>query len=196
MAHLCQRAGPVPSSWFLTTLPVCSFKPPAGLLHPAADPGVRRVAFTKIRAPKCLNRRFLPRRPTLRSSSSTEAARVQLSLGFSRALPSCRSPSENGSTPGFSSSVRVLENPLPCGVWFQTTSLGFALLLDGDIPGPPITITKLGPKPRGGPFSWLSMVKLGTTDRVLAEKLRFVQDHVIPRDEERTESVRWAGRVR
>jgi hypothetical protein len=30
----------VPSSWFLTTSTACSTRPAAGLLHPAADPGV------------------------------------------------------------------------------------------------------------------------------------------------------------
>jgi len=35
---------PVPSSWFLTTSMVSSASSVAGLLHPAADPGVRRVS--------------------------------------------------------------------------------------------------------------------------------------------------------
>jgi hypothetical protein len=39
----CQKAGPVPSSWFFTTWTVCSIADPAGLLHPAADHGVHRV---------------------------------------------------------------------------------------------------------------------------------------------------------
>jgi hypothetical protein len=36
----------VPSSWFLTTSTVSSARRIAGLLHPAADPGVRRVSCT------------------------------------------------------------------------------------------------------------------------------------------------------
>jgi len=35
---------PVPSPWFLATSMVSSASPVAGLLHPAADPGVRRVS--------------------------------------------------------------------------------------------------------------------------------------------------------
>jgi hypothetical protein len=35
----------VPTSWFRTTSPVCSARRTAGLLHPAAGPGVRRVAL-------------------------------------------------------------------------------------------------------------------------------------------------------
>jgi len=34
---------PVPSSWVLTTSTACSTTRPAGLLHPASDPGVRLV---------------------------------------------------------------------------------------------------------------------------------------------------------
>jgi len=40
----CQRTGPVPPSRFLAVLMVCSAESLAGLLHPAADPGVRRVS--------------------------------------------------------------------------------------------------------------------------------------------------------
>jgi hypothetical protein len=40
---LLPRAGPVPSSRFLTALTVYSVSILAGLLHPAADPGVHRV---------------------------------------------------------------------------------------------------------------------------------------------------------
>lgn len=48
----CRRFGsegstprsPVPSPWFLATSMVSSASPVAGLLHPAADPGVRRVS--------------------------------------------------------------------------------------------------------------------------------------------------------
>jgi hypothetical protein len=43
-ACLCHRAGPVPPSRFLTALMACSARSFAGLLHPAADPGVRRVS--------------------------------------------------------------------------------------------------------------------------------------------------------
>jgi len=43
-AHHCQMTGPVPPSRFLAALMVCSAGCLAGLLHPAADPGVRRVS--------------------------------------------------------------------------------------------------------------------------------------------------------
>jgi hypothetical protein len=43
-ARPCQGSSPVPPSRFLTVLVVCSACCLAGLLHPAADPGVRRVS--------------------------------------------------------------------------------------------------------------------------------------------------------
>ena len=44
---------PVPSSWFRTTSTACSASCFAGLLHPAADPGVRRVsARPRLRSPR------------------------------------------------------------------------------------------------------------------------------------------------
>lgn len=43
-AHRCHTMGHVPPSWFLTTSTVCSAFTGAGLLHPATDPGVRRVS--------------------------------------------------------------------------------------------------------------------------------------------------------
>lgn len=43
-ACLCQKTSPVPSSRFLTALPVFSVVDSAGLLHPAADHGIHRVA--------------------------------------------------------------------------------------------------------------------------------------------------------
>jgi hypothetical protein len=43
-ARPCQGTGPVPPSRFLTVLMACSARSLAGLLHPAADPGVRLVS--------------------------------------------------------------------------------------------------------------------------------------------------------
>jgi len=40
----CQSRSPVPTAWFLTTSPGFSAQGLAGLLHPAADPGVRLVS--------------------------------------------------------------------------------------------------------------------------------------------------------
>lgn len=40
----CHPRSPVPSSWFLTTSTASSAPRVAGLLHPAADPGVHRVS--------------------------------------------------------------------------------------------------------------------------------------------------------
>jgi len=71
----CQWAGPVPSSWFHTTLAVSSVVHPAGLLHPAADPGVRRVAASTVPMPRHLPGLDLPRRSTLRSLSTPVAVR-------------------------------------------------------------------------------------------------------------------------
>jgi hypothetical protein len=42
-AARCHPRCPVPSSWSLTTSTACSTSRPAGLLHPASDPGVRLV---------------------------------------------------------------------------------------------------------------------------------------------------------
>jgi hypothetical protein len=70
-----QGAGPVPPSWFPTTLTVSSVVRLAGLLHPAADPGVRRVAVSLARVPRHLRVCDLPRRSTLRSLSTPAAVR-------------------------------------------------------------------------------------------------------------------------
>jgi hypothetical protein len=43
-APACHGRSPVPSSWFLTTSTVFSARRLAGLLHPAADPGVHPVS--------------------------------------------------------------------------------------------------------------------------------------------------------
>jgi hypothetical protein len=40
----CQSESPVPTAWYLTTSPGFSAQRLAGLLHPAADPGVRPVS--------------------------------------------------------------------------------------------------------------------------------------------------------
>jgi hypothetical protein len=70
-----QGAGPVPPSWFSTTLTASSVVRPAGLLHPAADPGVRRVAVACAPVPRHLHVPDLPRRSTLRSLSTPVAVR-------------------------------------------------------------------------------------------------------------------------
>jgi hypothetical protein len=48
LATRCQSRRLVPSSWSLTTATAYSTKQPAGLLHPASDPGVRLVAVTFV----------------------------------------------------------------------------------------------------------------------------------------------------
>ena len=55
---------PVPPSWFRTTLTVSSARRVAGLLHPAADPGVHRVSADRLQADGGLPRdaRFPSRR--------------------------------------------------------------------------------------------------------------------------------------
>jgi hypothetical protein len=57
---------PVPPSWFRTTSAASSARKFAGLLHPAASPGVRRVSSptpTPLRHPKVASRTRSPRLP-------------------------------------------------------------------------------------------------------------------------------------
>jgi hypothetical protein len=80
-ARLCQRTGPVPPSRFLTALMVSSTELLAGLLRPAADPGVRRVSgpsWSLSRAPS--SRPSPTARAPFEALSSTAA--VSLSLVF------------------------------------------------------------------------------------------------------------------
>jgi len=44
-ARRCQSSGPVPPAWFRTTSTVCSASGLAGVLQPAAGPGVHRVSL-------------------------------------------------------------------------------------------------------------------------------------------------------
>jgi len=56
----CQSGSPVPTTWYLTTSPVFSALRLAGLLHPAADPGVRRVSTRLAEASRDSPRRDHP----------------------------------------------------------------------------------------------------------------------------------------
>ena len=58
-----QLRSPVPPSWFLTTSTVSSARRPAGLLHPAAGPGVRHVSDREIGFP--ISRTLPAARPPL-----------------------------------------------------------------------------------------------------------------------------------
>jgi len=72
--HPCQWMDPVPPSWFLTTLTVFSGACLAGLLRPAADPGVHRVLVGRVpRGFPSGAMTFHPRCLTLRSLSSPAA---------------------------------------------------------------------------------------------------------------------------
>jgi hypothetical protein len=100
------RAGPVPSSRFHTALTVYSVVDPAGLLHPAADHGVRRVAAPR-RFPCGIRFGGLPRRLTLRSFSLSSSS--PLSRDF---CPLADYPSKDGSTSGpFSAGESVASQP-------------------------------------------------------------------------------------
>jgi len=98
LASACSRqgAGLVPPSWFPTTLTVFSVVRPAGLLHPAADPGVRRVAALPAQVPRHPCVPDLPRRSPFeasprphRSAVSPRFSRTHALLSFTEASCSC-----------------------------------------------------------------------------------------------------------
>jgi hypothetical protein len=132
LASACSRqgAGLVPPSWFPTTLTVSSVVRPAGLLHPAADPGVRRVAIVLVREPRPPHASDLPRRSTLRSFSTPVAVRrvstvlpdaCPLAVHRCFLLSRAKAARLQGVPPrdGFTGFLR------PCGLWSRTASLGF-----------------------------------------------------------------------
>jgi hypothetical protein len=57
-----QSGSPVPTAWYLTTSPVFSAQRLAGLLHPAADPGVRHVSHGPAEASRDPRDATTPRR--------------------------------------------------------------------------------------------------------------------------------------
>jgi hypothetical protein len=132
LASACSRqgAGLVPSSWFPTTMTVSSVVRPAGLLHPAADPGVRRVAVVRALVPRHLRVPDLPRRSTLRSLSTPVAVRR-----VSTVLPDSCPPAVHRSflllrakaarLQGFSPRDGFTGCLGPCGRRSRTASLGF-----------------------------------------------------------------------
>jgi hypothetical protein len=87
----CHGSGPVPPSRFLTVLMVCSAESLAGLLHPAANPWVRRVSGFFLRSLAGSSDWAVPSgASTLRSFFP----RLQPSpfFPFWESLPSCRYP--------------------------------------------------------------------------------------------------------
>jgi hypothetical protein len=102
----------VPSSWFLTTSTVSSAAAVAGLLHPAADPGVHRVSGSRWPAIKPVVSRPprhagpAPRRIPLDSRSASP-----------RSLPPCRS---------FSTTASMHAAPLPARCVNQGGRMAFA----------------------------------------------------------------------
>jgi hypothetical protein len=105
---LLPRAGLVPPSRFLTALTAYSVVDSAGLLHPAADPGIHRVpAFS---GSSCDS-------PVLsfHDASPFEAFSSPAAFRSLRSLPSYRSPSKDGPISGSFSAGRVrrLSHVLP-----------------------------------------------------------------------------------
>jgi hypothetical protein len=101
-ARPCQRTGPVPPSWFLTTSTVYSGIAAQVLLQPAADPGVHRVSCPSPPArplPKEKTASTLPNLHTMHSplkelpiSSAILAHPIEpeSSMCHARTLPPCR----------------------------------------------------------------------------------------------------------
>jgi len=114
------RASPVPSSRFCTAWTVFSVADPAGLLHPAADPGVHRVAaFPDFLAV------FSSEPSTVRHPSKRFPRQQPPPLW--RLLPSGRSPSKDGSTSGRWSAGESVASQTRCRVWKPDAPLGFTL---------------------------------------------------------------------
>jgi hypothetical protein len=101
--------GPVPPSRFLTALTGFSVVRAAGLLHPAADPGVHRVRSFDLAS-----------RPGERSSTVRDPSKVfprQQLPALTGILPPHRSPSKDGAISGSCSAgrVRCIHRVLPLG---------------------------------------------------------------------------------
>jgi len=117
------RVGRVPSSRFLTVLVVCSACCLAGLLHPAADPGVRRVSGCVAGSLRFRWRALLFGALALRSFS---LASSRPPFGGS-CLPAVRRPDEPvGSTSRLCSAVQVRRGRRCCHRLSLVASLGFA----------------------------------------------------------------------
>jgi hypothetical protein len=89
-ACLCHRAGPVPPSRFLTALMACSARSFAGLLHPAADPGVRRVSGFCLGSLAGSRVSAVPVGASTLRSLSLASRRLPVCPSW-ESLPSCRS---------------------------------------------------------------------------------------------------------
>jgi len=115
----CQSESPVPTAWYLTTSPGFSALRLAGLLHPAADPGVRRVSHGPAEA----------------SRDPRDATTPRRMLPSARGTPVTRSPGPRGVRPRWlridasllTMSRRLVARPAPsrlypCG-WSVTSTL-------------------------------------------------------------------------
>jgi hypothetical protein len=96
----------VPTSWFRTTSPVSSARRTAGLLHPAAGPGVRRVALGPLPPPRHRHREGADRvwrrgRSVARDASTLRRVPPVPSRTVSPppVLPPCRRTSPEGDAP-------------------------------------------------------------------------------------------------
>jgi hypothetical protein len=78
------RPAPVPTSWFRTTSPAFSARRTAGLLHPAAGPGVRRVSCNPLP-------RSRARATRARSGAGVKSGRVSRDASTLRRVPPARS---------------------------------------------------------------------------------------------------------
>jgi hypothetical protein len=89
-ACLCHRAGLVPPSRFLAALMACSARSFAGLLHPAADPGVRRVSGFCLGSLAGSRVSAVPFGASTLRSLSLASRRLPVCPSW-ESLPSCRS---------------------------------------------------------------------------------------------------------
>jgi len=112
-------AGPVPSSRFLTALTAFSVSCAAGLLHPAADPGVHRVR-SSVPASRPEGRASTVRDP----SKGFPRQQPPALAGF---LPPHRSPSKDGAISGPCSAVESVASTGCCHSGELDPPMGFSL---------------------------------------------------------------------
>ena len=143
---------PVPTSWFLTTSPGFSAQRRAGLLHPAADPGVRRVSHGPAEAGRDPRDATTPRRiiPTARSAPVTRSpgppgVRPRAEPRWNVIADATRATRDEVGTFEALSARMVCDVRAPCGAENALSFLGFCLLFEV----PPTAWPRPPPRRRG-----------------------------------------------
>jgi hypothetical protein len=144
---------PVPPSWFLTTSTVSSASRVAGLLHPAADPGVHRVSARGVpaRRPRSSSASPRCRSNPPKKSSPKAATRHRARCPLAVPCPTAAAPrlvplpvpalswweDRERRLRGLAPSSSLVKSPAVAGEWTTRSFLGF-VPLQGPAPRPEI----------------------------------------------------------